>query len=210
MAARRHGLRIHPVLEMRLQDVVELGVVDAQAALVLLIGRELGAGGLDQHMLRDGRHLAPLRRALVAPAGQRVDIGFVNAADRRKRAGGVTVERGVAHHRLALVAGVDQHPAMGVGQRHQTHHTAARLGVLGGKPRQPPAARVGEHRGERLIGLLDRDGARLDAQVARQLLGVGDGVVGGIRARQQHAVHVIGSERIDAHRGDQARIDAAR
>ena len=112
-------------------------------------------------MLGNRRNLAGDLRLSITPAGDGEHVGFVQAADRSERAGRVAVQRGIPHHGLALVARVHQHPAVCVRQRHEAHHAAARLRVLG---RQTPRARRRHARGQRgartpRYGSADGDGA---------------------------------------------------
>ena len=150
---------------------------------------------------------APLPRCASGPLRTR---RFCTARRGGERTSRIAVQRAVAHVRLAFVAGVHEHPAMRVRQRHEAHHTATRLGVLGRKPRERTAARGCKRPRERLKRLHDRHGVRVDAQVARKHLGVLHGMRTGIGTRQQHAVHVVDPQRVDAHHRRKTGIHAAR
>ena len=161
-------------------------------------------------MLGNRRNLAGDLRLSITPAGDGEHVGFVQAADRSERAGRVAVQRGIPHHGLALVARVHQHPAVCVRQRHEAHHAAARLRVLGRQTRELAAARLGKRGLERPIRFRDGDGARPDSEVASQIERIVHRVVGGVRARHEHAVHAIRAQRVRTHHGDQTRVHAAR
>ena len=67
-----------------------------------------------------------------------------------------------------------------------------------------------EHRLERGVRGLDRDGERLDPEVRRERLRVGDAVIARIARRHQHARDVFGAERVDGDRGDERGVDPTR
>ena len=192
------------------QDLVEIGVRDAEASLILLIGSEFSARRLHERAFGNGCNQPVPGGLAVAPSADAVHIGLVDAAHRRKRPGGIAVQRRIAHHRLALVARVDEHPSECVREGHQAHHATTRLGVLGGEPRKLSPARLGKHALERLERLENRDGLRAYAEVIGQILGVFDRMLARVRSRKQYAVHALGAERIDRHHGNDGRIDTAR
>ena len=118
-------------------------------------------------MLRNRLHLPCRPRLLVHPFGQLENVRFIQAANRRIRARSIAVQRGVAHHRFALVAGVHHHPAILVGQRHKDNHAAARLRIFRRKPRKVFAICLAKHlfKGEKR--LFDGKRARLNTQALR-------------------------------------------
>ena len=74
--------------------------------------------------------------------------------------------------------------------------------------RKLAAARKSEHVFEGLERLADGDRLGRHAQVLRQFQRVVAGMAAGIRPGQQHAVHMVGPESIDAHDGHDAGVDA--
>ena len=86
----------------------------------------------------------------------------------------------------------------------------ARLQVLLGEVRARSLEHRREHRLERGVRRLDRHGERADAEVRRERDRVGDAALARVARRQQHAVHVLGAQRVDGDRGDERRVDAAR
>ena len=81
---------------------------------------------------------------------------------------------------------------------------------LGRQTRELAAARLGKRGLERPIRFRDGDGARPDSEVASQIERIVHRVVGGVRARHEHAVHAIRAQRVRTHHGDQTRVHAAR
>ena len=72
-----------------------------------------------------------MRSALgVRATRQRVDVALVDVAEHGEPAHGVAVERAVADRELALVAGREHQPVLGVRDRHQDRAADARLDVL--------------------------------------------------------------------------------
>ena len=71
---------------------------------------------------------------MVRVARDRVDVALVDVAEHREPADGVAVERAVADRQLALVAGGEHQPVLGVRDRHQQRTADARLDVLLGEP----------------------------------------------------------------------------
>ena len=158
------------------QDAVQGRVVDSQALFVFLVGGELGAGGLGEDMLGDGRDHALGFRLRIAGAGDFVHGCLVQAADRGEGTCRVAVQGGIAHHGLALIAGIHHHPTILIGKRHQAHHAAARLGVLARESRELALAGLGKRTLEGLEGLQDADDLSIDSQVGSQLARVVHGM----------------------------------
>ena len=120
-------------LHVGLEDRVE-HLVGRQALVVALVGAQLGRRRLGQHRLGDDRRRRELRHA-----AQPVDQGLGHVLDHREAAGRVAVEGRVAHRRLALVAGGEDHPAELVGQGHEQDAPDPALQVLLGQVRSRPA-----------------------------------------------------------------------
>ncbi len=118
----------------------------------------------------------------VAPASQLPDERLRHVLDRGEAADRVAVDRRVADGELALVARGQHEVSLRVGQRHQRRAAHAGLQVLLRESGQVQRALVGvDHR-------RDRDGADVHSGARGEVVGVGDGVLGGVDARHRHAV----------------------
>ena len=182
------------LLDVGLQDRVE-DVVGRQGVGVLLARPQLRRRRLGERRLRD--HRAQDRRVHrvgqagrgVAPAGELVDQRLGDVLDHGEAAGHVAVERRVADRVLALVAGGQDDVAVLVRQRHEQVAADARLDVLLGHAGGGALERVGERAvvGGHHVG--DGDHLVADAEVLRELLGVRQRVVRGVRRRHRDALH---------------------
>jgi hypothetical protein len=157
-----HHLGFGPVvLDVRGQHRVE-HLVGGQALVVSLVRPQLGRGRLLQHRLGD----RPERRRPGPPVPvltELVDLGLRDVLDRGEPTDGVAVQGEVTGGDLALVAGGEHDPPVGIGDRHQQQPPQARLEVLVGQPDRRGAQHRGQHVGQGPVGGVDRDDPHVDA-----------------------------------------------
>ena len=142
---------------MSLEDRIQ-HLIGWQRSAILLSGPQLRRGLPLDHARGDH----PLER--IAVARQAIHEQLAAVLDRRKTAGHVAIERGIADRHLALVAGREQHAPCLVRQGHEQQHAAARLDVLLGGVRRPAGKFVLERRQRRLEHSFDREHAVLHAE----------------------------------------------
>ena len=111
-------------------------------------GRRCRAGRARARPTAASRSCAPgCARARGSRArAERVDVALVDVAEHRESADRVAVERAVADRELALVAGGEHEPVLGVRDRHQDRAADPRLDVL---LREPVVVARAEERAER-------------------------------------------------------------
>ncbi len=122
----------------------------------------------------------------------------------------VTVERGVADRELALVAGRQHKPPVGVREGHEDRPPDASLEVLLGECQTKFAERRTQSVLEGREGTGDRNLDGLDAESVRERVRVGQTSLARVRTRHEYTMDVPGAERVGGESRHERGIDAAR
>ena len=197
-------------LDQAIQDLIQ-HVVRRQRVLVLLVFAQFRRRRTRQDALGNDdavRTQGAFRLPAIAQMRQPVNLRLVEVLDRVEAAIHVAIERGVADRHLRLVAGGHHHHAEFVGDRHEQRATCARLQVFFRDVARPAF----EQRLERCFHTVDSGEDRHHLVFDAKRLCGGCSVIQRLlrreAVRQHHALHALGTERIDGNGGADGGIDA--